>query len=93
MIKKYTQLNSKERWHIELLLQEDYGNNDIALRLGRSKSTISREIQRNKDSENNYSADRACEVASSRCKRILPDKFTAPAKSIIRKKLEIGDSP
>jgi|AntAceMinimDraft_15_1070371.scaffolds.fasta_scaffold41419_1 IS30 family transposase len=93
MIKEYTQLTCKEKWHIELLLQEDYGNNDIALRLGRSKSTISREIRRNKDSKNNYSADRACKLASERCKRMLPDKFTARAKSIIRVKLEIGDSP
>ena len=44
----YTQLSQQERYQISALKQAGYNNNDIAAFLGRHKSTISREVERNK---------------------------------------------
>jgi IS30 family transposase len=51
MVKK---LNKEERIEIYSLLQAGCKNYEIAVRLGRSESTISREISRNKDSTGRY---------------------------------------
>ncbi len=44
----YTQLTHEERYHISVLIREGYTLTDIGIRLGRHKSTISREIHRNR---------------------------------------------
>ena len=49
MCKNYTQLTMRERYMMEDLIQERKAQNHIAERLGRNKSTISRELARNKD--------------------------------------------
>jgi IS30 family transposase len=75
MALKYTQLILKERYNIEFLMQEDFSNKIIALRLCRDKSTIGREIRRNSVSIKSYSADIAVEFASVRCKRETVSRF------------------
>ena len=50
MAKKYTQLTEKERYHLELLLQDPdpCSQSEAARRLGRHRSTFFRELDRNK---------------------------------------------
>lgn len=93
MAKKYTQLTEKERYRIEILIQEGYSNNKIAEKLGRDKSTIGREIRRNSKGRNVYSSEEADNLSSERCKRELPSKFTDIAKDVIEEKLKVGWSP
>ena len=46
MKKEYTQVIDKERYHLELLIQECSTQKLIAERLGRGNSTISRELNK-----------------------------------------------
>ena len=46
--KKYGHLTNEERSEIAILLNKKYSLNDIGQALGRDKSTISREIKRNR---------------------------------------------
>ena len=45
-MKSYTQLTPEERYHIWVLKGEGYNQSQIAERLRRNKSAISRELQR-----------------------------------------------
>ncbi|MGH7239035.1 MAG: helix-turn-helix domain-containing protein [Candidatus Saccharimonadales bacterium] len=49
-------LTAADRGSIETLLQEQYTNKDIARRLGRDPSTISREIKKGLDGSSTYRA-------------------------------------
>jgi len=44
----YTHLTTDERYHIDELLRQQFTQSSIALELGRSPSTLSRELRRNK---------------------------------------------
>ncbi len=44
---RYTQLTHEERYQIAALLKAEHDQTEIAMILGRHKSTISREIRRN----------------------------------------------
>lgn len=90
---KYTQLTQKERYHLEVLNQEYSSITLVAKMLGRSKSTISRELRRNKNKEGRYEAENAINLAKSRKQRHIPSKVTYEAQKIIREKLEIYWSP
>ena len=46
-MKKYKQLSPEQRYTIECLLKEGYTQTQISESIGKSKSTISREIKRN----------------------------------------------
>ncbi|MCI2426075.1 helix-turn-helix domain-containing protein, partial [Candidatus Acetothermia bacterium] len=60
MTKEYSQLTEKERDRIFLLKQKGRSNTDIAKILGRDKSTIGRELKRNKHRKlNQYLPDTA----------------------------------
>lgn len=58
MTTKYKQLNEHERFTIELLLENKKTQADIAKLLGKSRSTISREVQRNTVNDT-YNSERA----------------------------------
>jgi len=90
---KYTQLTEKERYHLELLIQEYSTQKMVAEMLGRSRSTISRELKRNKDSDGRYYSVLAISKTAERRKRIIPTKFTELVKCLIKEKLELGWSP
>jgi IS30 family transposase len=47
-MKKYERMTEDERNEIVAMLNKGVGVNEIARRLGRNKSTISREIKRNR---------------------------------------------
>jgi len=89
---KYNQLKDKERYIIELLLQEGYSQKAIAERLYRSESTISREIRRN-TYNGRYLAEQSIEMAKGRCFTEHKPKLTEAIKNMIIEKLEIGYSP
>ena len=48
-MRNYTQLTQEERYQIEALMKAGKSLSEIARILERSKSTISREVRRNKD--------------------------------------------
>ena len=56
-MKKYVQLNYEERVTIKIMLQQGYSIQAIAKHLGRSPSTISREIKRGITLDGTYFAD------------------------------------
>ena len=56
-MKKYVQLNYEERVTIKIMLQQGYSIQAIAKHLGRSPSTISREIKRGITIDGTYFAD------------------------------------
>lgn len=56
-MKKYVQLNYEERVTIKIMLQQGYSIQSIAKHLGRSPSTISREIKRGITVDGTYFAD------------------------------------
>lgn len=92
---KYIQLTQKERYRLEFLIQEKSNQKMMAEKLGRHKSTISRELKRNRDTSGEYLAEMALELekAVGRKKRILPTKFTEVVKEQIETRLSDGWSP
>jgi IS30 family transposase len=66
-MKRYTRLTLKEREEIYLLQKNNHGIREIAERLNRSPSTISREIYRNR-SDIGYLPDRAQDQTTNRRK-------------------------
>ena len=65
--KSYKQLGQKERDKIYSLKEKGLTNNDIATRLGRDKSTIGRELKRNRHQKlNQYLPDTAGRKAAKR---------------------------
>ncbi len=93
MCKKYTQLTTKERYMIEYLKQEGHPQNYITEKLGRDKSTISRELRRNKNAVGAYNAKGAGELSRGRRKRERFRNFTDQAKTEIEDKLIIHWTP
>ena len=89
MCKKYTQWTMKERYMIEWLIQANKTQHHISERLGRDKSTVYRELARNKDDDGLYCAEKAAVASRKRCKRVRFRKFTEPVKSLIEEKLII----
>ena len=89
----YIQLTIKERYTIEYLMQEGKTQFYIAEKLGRNKSTISRELRRNKIKDAKYRAEAAETAKNERCKRERFRNFTDFTKSIIEKKLMIHWTP
>lgn len=90
---RYTQLTVKERYNIEFLIQEGFSNKYIALKFGRNKSTIGRELKRNKASNCKYIAERANDFAIGRCRRESGSKFTTFTREYISKMLKNKWSP
>lgn len=93
MKKKYNQLTQEDRLSIYIYLQEDFSYSEIAKRIGKSKSTISREIERN----TGFRGYRWKQAHSYACIRrnSIPKKIrlTKPILSIIKAKLKIRWSP
>lgn len=90
---KYNQLTEKERYHIELLIQEWHSQKMVSEFTGRDKSTISRELKRNKGTKGQYLADEAITLTRRRRKRTIKSKLTCEHKDFISDKLVLGWSP
>jgi IS30 family transposase len=61
-----THLTLEERYQIQEMRRFGTGHNKIARNLGRSRSTIDREVKRNKAADEHYSANRADAFARAR---------------------------
>ena len=68
-MKKYRQLRYEERVKLAELKQNHYSIGKIASVLGRSKSTISRELRRNQAPPGQYWPDTAQRLRMDRCQR------------------------
>ena len=78
-------LTAADRGKIEVLLQEQYTNKQIAIKLGRSPSSIGREIKKGLDGSGSYRAfvaQCAYEANRRRCKQI--PKLSHPANHRLR---------
>lgn len=72
---------------IEDLIQEGKTQNYMAEKVGCDKSTISRELARNRDKNGIYCAESAKDLAQNRCQRERFKEFTESVISIIKDKL------
>jgi IS30 family transposase len=61
-----THLTLEERYQIQVMRRFGAGHNKIARSLGRSRSTIDREVKRNKAADEHYNANRADAFARAR---------------------------
>jgi IS30 family transposase len=85
---KKVHLTREQRYQIDALLANKTKQKDIALIVGVSKSTISREIKRNKH-KRGYSARLAQEYADERKERFaVVRRFTKSVEKTVREKLE-----
>ena len=70
---EYCQLTQAERYSIASLRRQKLTVVQIALRLGRHRSTIYREVERNKTTHNgHYGAEKAHSYATARRRRCRP---------------------
>lgn len=93
---KYEQLNESDRIVIEVLLDEDKSIREIAKKLDRPPSTISREIKRNKNQNSGQYIGIKANKKSK--KRALIQRYKAPLKNpkvflYVREKLRILWTP
>ncbi|MBI5306350.1 IS30 family transposase [Candidatus Wolfebacteria bacterium] len=97
MTKKYKQLSQEERDRIFLLKQQGKSNTDIAKILGRDKSTIGRELKRNRHRKfNQYLPDTAQRKTDKRKKKGRKKNYLDKdnrLKEYVLFKLKIGWSP
>ena len=75
----YKQLTSEQRSQIFVLLQKKTPKKDIALLVGCSQSTLSRELKRNSTEKGNYLWDKAHTKAMERRKRTTANSTKDPA--------------
>jgi len=92
-VNKYNQLTLKERYQIKAFLEINLSHSEIARRLSRNKSNISREIKRNRgpgkyDPEAAQRRYEDKKKNSIKCKRV-----TFEMKEIIKEKIELDWSP
>jgi IS30 family transposase len=90
----YTQLTLKERYHISACRKLGYNQKEIALELGVSPSTISRELRRNRNEQGHYDPETA--QIETKLRHRHKHKHTVITPSIeryIRSKLKVEWSP
>ncbi len=88
----YRRVTVVERRLIRMWRQAGYGQREIARRLGRSPSSICREIARNSGG-NGYQAHQAQAMAQERAKRPGPRRFTEEVKEAAETRLKDGWTP
>lgn len=89
---EYNRVTSEERRLIYQWRQEGIGNNEIARRLNRDRSVISREIKRN-SGQRGYRPKQAQALAEARAKRPGPRRFTEAVRMDAEEKLRQGWTP
>ena len=75
----YRQLTSEQRLQIFVLFQKKTSRKEIALLVGCSLSTLSRELKRNSTDQGNYLHDKAHQKALERRKRTTSNRAEDPA--------------
>lgn len=93
MSKRYTQLTEAERYHIYTMKKQGYTNTAIAKGMGRDRTTIWRELQRN-TGQRGYRYQQAQQRAQAR-HRTKPKrvKLTVEVQALIRAGLALRWSP
>jgi transposase, IS30 family len=93
----YRQLTLDERYHIEVHLKDRLSQAEIARRLGRHRSTISRELKRNSDTDRvrPYLAKRAAHFTQQRRidKGERSRKIRGPLQRLVEERLRWSWSP
>lgn len=91
----YHQITSEERYTIAALRREGLSPSQVARRLGRHRSTISREVKRNSSRwDGSYRPSKAIEQSNGRRSRARRNQyFTAADFSLVEKKLREEWSP
>ncbi len=96
-MKRYRQLSLDERYQIAALLKQRTSAANIALKLGRDRSTVSRELKRNGDQYGSigYNAPRAENKAHARrvAKGVTQRKITGELQVLVEQKLRLSWSP
>lgn len=94
MREKYTHITGKDRETLYILKKEGMSVKEIAKRLGKHKSSIFKEINRNSDRKLGYLPDRADEKAvKRRANKVKKLNRDPKLKSYVIAKLEAGWSP
>ena len=88
----YTQLTEQERYQISALKQAGHNNNDIAAFLGRHKSTIGREVERNK-TMGEYQPEQAHRLALKRRRAKIRPCFGGSVWIQVKLLLQLDWSP
>ncbi|MBN2083308.1 IS30 family transposase, partial [bacterium] len=88
----YTQLTQVERYQIQALFALNNTPSEIAAELGRHKSTVSRELRRNRQS-GEYCAEAAQQQALSRHREKARPLVTPLVRALIKHKLKQDWSP
>jgi IS30 family transposase len=91
----YRQITSEERYTIAALRREGFNAAEIARRLGRHRSTISREVRRNSSRwDGSYRPSKAIERTNGRRSRSRRNQhFTKADLALVEKKLKADWSP
>jgi IS30 family transposase len=92
MERKQGLLTMEERIIIETLLKEGYSEKDAALRIGRDRRTVEREVDRNSGAVG-YRANEAQRLATARRKRPRYKKCTKEVLQHVRRRLRKKHSP
>jgi transposase, IS30 family len=93
-MRHYQQIQASEREEIERGVKEGKSISEIGRMLARDKSTISREVRRNKHCVHRYMATHAAEVAGKRRRVVQPHILrNSDARFYALSKLELGWTP
>ena len=90
---KYDQLDIDERYELYRLHEAGKAVREIGRLMGRSSSTISRELRRNSLPRGEYKPGSADRIALSRCRRLSRIERLSPLRSYVGDSLAMGWSP
>ena len=88
----YTQLTQEQRYQISALLKTEHSQKEIAIVLGVHKSTISREVRRNRG-KRGYRPKQAHRFALKRRKNVVQNRIPTESWAWIDEKLRQDWSP
>ena len=89
----YTHITREERYQIEALLQAGHNQTEIARQTGYCRSTISRELSRNRAEGGGYAAKQAHALAKSRWRKHGIPRWTGEDMALVEEKLGLDWSP
>ena len=94
MSKKYTHISQEQRYTISKFLIENYSYSKISKILGIDKSTVSREVRRNRDKKGNYKPRIANKKSKERKSRFREERIlNSKIKMLIHKYIKLKWSP
>ena len=88
----YTQLTPEQRYQIYALLKMGHSQTEIAINLGVHKSTLSREVRRNRG-KRGYRPKQAHRKALRRREKKAQSRITSETWAVVAEKLKLDWSP